>query len=408
MASMRTTFVLLFALMAVNYLDRTVVATMFGPLKAEWGLSDRALGSLASIVSVMIAVCAIPLSMVADRWSRIGSLVGMALVWSGATIGAAFTTSYGGLIAMRGLVGVGEAAFGATSAALLAGLFPRERRSSILGAFFLATILGSLGGMLLGGLVVGRWGWRAGFVAAGLPGVVLAAALLLLRRPEWDGAALTSAKRAGDAAAPRALLLLLQTRTLVVTCIGAGLQLLPAAVIFAWMPTYLEREQGFSGQTAAVLTAAIILMSGIGMAVWGNLADRRQRSHPCGRLQVSIVGALVAGASLTPAFMLDVPGWVQAALLAVGAFAAASSVGPMNAVAIDTAPSRMRATAAAIGATIPNLLGFALGPFLAGAVSDHFGLPTALALTSLLCFPAAGAFLMASRTYRADVLAIEE
>ena len=63
---------------------------MFPHLKAEWQLTDRQLGSLVSIVSVIVALGTVPLSLLADRWSRVKSVVLMALVWSAATI--AFAT----------------------------------------------------------------------------------------------------------------------------------------------------------------------------------------------------------------------------------------------------------------------------------------------------------------------------
>jgi len=405
--SARSAFVLLFVLMVFNYLDRTIVATMFVPLKAEWGVSDRELGFLASVVPLTIAVCAIPLSIVADRWSRLRAIVVMALAWNGATIGAAFATDYASLLAMRALVGVGEAAYGPTCAALLAALFPREQRSTVLGAFFLASVLGALIGMLLGGAIVSPWGWRAGFWAAGLPGMLLAVALLVMRRPQWDVGPTPTPAREKRAAIWVGLGRLLTTRTVLLTCIGGALQLLPAAVIFAWMPAYLEREAAFSPQAAALTSAGIILASGIGIVAWGHLADRRQRHHRCGRLQVSIVGALVAGTLLTVAFALLAPGALQIALIAAGAGAVGSAVGPVNAVVIDSAPPQLGATAAALANTIANLLGFAVGPLLAGVLSDRFGLPVALIATSLLCLPAAGAFALATLTYAHDAAHVD-
>src|SRR5262245_32226450 len=110
-------FAILFALMVVDYVDRQVVVSMFSHLKAEWSLSDSQLGALVSIVSVTVALGAIPLSLLADRWSRVKSIFLMALVWSMATISCALATSYAQLFAARGIVGLGEAAYGTVGAA---------------------------------------------------------------------------------------------------------------------------------------------------------------------------------------------------------------------------------------------------------------------------------------------------
>ena len=83
-------FAILFALMVVDYVDRQVVVSMFPHLKAQWNLSDSQLGALVSIVSITVALGAVPLSLLADRWSRVKSIFLMALVWSLATIACAF------------------------------------------------------------------------------------------------------------------------------------------------------------------------------------------------------------------------------------------------------------------------------------------------------------------------------
>ena len=105
-------FAILFALMVVDYVDRQVVVSMFSHLKAQWDLSDSQLGGLVSIVSVTVALGAVPLSLLADRWSRVKSIFLMALVWSLATIACAFAASYAQLLGARGVVGLGEAAYG--------------------------------------------------------------------------------------------------------------------------------------------------------------------------------------------------------------------------------------------------------------------------------------------------------
>jgi len=55
-------FALSFLLMTFDFIDRQIVVSMFPYLKAEWSLSDRELGALVSIVSVVIAVSSLPLS----------------------------------------------------------------------------------------------------------------------------------------------------------------------------------------------------------------------------------------------------------------------------------------------------------------------------------------------------------
>src|SRR5215471_17641379 len=104
-------FAIVFALMVVDYVDRQVVVSMFPHLKAQWTLSDSQLGGLVSVISIVVAVGTVPLSLLADRWSRVKSIFLMALVWSLATISCAYAGSYTQLLGARSLVGLGEAAY---------------------------------------------------------------------------------------------------------------------------------------------------------------------------------------------------------------------------------------------------------------------------------------------------------
>jgi len=75
-------FALLFALMAVDYVDRQIVVSMLPQLGSQWGLSDTQLGSIVSTVPIIVALGVVPLSFLADRWGRVKSIFLMALIWS--------------------------------------------------------------------------------------------------------------------------------------------------------------------------------------------------------------------------------------------------------------------------------------------------------------------------------------
>ena len=58
----------------------------------------------------------------------------------------------------------------------------------MLGAFLAAAVVGSVLGVMLGGIIAVRWGWQTAFGAAGVPGLILALLFLLFAR-ESDAAA---------------------------------------------------------------------------------------------------------------------------------------------------------------------------------------------------------------------------
>ena len=91
------------------------------------------------------------------------------------------------------MVGLGEAGYGSVGAALIASHFPARMRGALLAAFFASASVGSVLGVMLGGLIAARWGWQAAFGVVGIPGLVLA--LLYLQ-----GARLPDGRADADAA----------------------------------------------------------------------------------------------------------------------------------------------------------------------------------------------------------------
>jgi MFS family permease len=168
-------------LMIFDYIDRQVIVSMFPHMKTDWGLSDKQLGSLVSVVSITVALGALPVALLADRASRVKSIVVMATAWSIATISCVFTRNFGQLFAARALVGVGEAGYGSVGGALIASHFPARMRGVLMAGFFACASVGSVLGVMLGGLIAAKWGWQAAFGVVGFPGLVLALVYLKVR-----------------------------------------------------------------------------------------------------------------------------------------------------------------------------------------------------------------------------------
>jgi len=397
-------FGILFALMVVDYIDRQVVVSMFPHLKAYWELSDRQLGGLVSIVSITVALGAVPLSL-ADRWSRVKSIFLMVLVWSLACISCALAASYSQLLGARSVVGLGEAAYGTVGAALLASLFPLRMRSTVLGAFFAAATLGSVMGVMLGGFIAERWGWQAGFGAVGIPGLVLCLVFLLIVR-DYKTVALPCTTRPDGKPRTAARIVvaeLLRPRTALLTCVGAGVNLLVVSTTWAWLPSFFNRYYGLAPDQAGVKTALVVLVGGAGTLLWSVVADRLMSRLPRARLLVPAATAILTALFMITAFALLPPGNLQFALIIAGSLMMTGSVGTADAVIIDVIHPSVRATAASILSLMRNLFGLAAGPLLAGALSDAYGLPFALSVVPVVCFVAAALYILAARSYEADL-----
>lgn len=396
-------FALVFALMVMNYFDRQIVVSMFPHLKRDWSLSDRELGALVSIVSLLIAVGTLPLAIAADRLGRVGGIIAMAMVWSGATIACAFAGSYATLLFARGFVGLGEAAYGATAAAVVTTLFPERVRSTMLGGFLAAAVVGSVSGIVAGGVIADRWNWQAAFAIAGVVGIALAVVFAVAARGGLENVHAANASDVALAAARTAMRRVLKPRSALLACLGGGLQLVSVSMIYAWLPSYMNRFYGLGAAQAGVRAAWIVLLGAAGAVAVGVIADRMHCRFVRGRLLSAAGAAAATAAALMAAFGAFSPGDVQMALIVIGATTMLGTTGPVATAVVDVAPASLRATALSILTLVQNLVGLAIGPVLAGALSDRLGLQTAMAIVPAASVVAAAVLVIAAIAYEADV-----
>lgn len=391
------------ALMVFDYVDRQVIVSLFPHLKAAWGLSDKQLGALVSVVSVTVALGALPVALFADRVSRVKSIVAMASIWSLATISCVWARGYGALMAARAMVGFGEAGYGSVGAALIASHFPARMRGALLAAFFASASVGSVLGVMLGGVIAQRWGWQAAFGVVGFPGLVLA--LLYLKVRDYrtvEMAPALDAKRQSLAATIRHIVrVLARSRTMLWVCIGGAAQLIVVSALWSWLPSFLNRVHGVAPAQAGMKAALVVLAGAAGAVVWGALVDRAGARAPRRKLATMALLCVASMAVLVLAFGWA-PAGAQFALIALGGFLATCTVGPVTAIVIDVVHPGVRATGSSVLALFQNLFGLAAGPFLAGLLSDAWGLVPALTAMPLAALLAAGAFLLAARSYEAD------
>lgn len=393
-----TVFALTFGLMLSDYMSRQVIGAVFPLLKQEWGVSDSALGGLVSVVSLVVGVCTIPMSLLADRWGRVKSITLMAFLWCLATVACGLARDYGQMLAARAIIGLGEAAYAGAGAALLAHTFPTQQRSSVLGAFQSAGLFGSVLGVVVGGAVATQLGWRAAFFAVGVPGLVLAVAYPFFVRDYVT-------QPLGSAHKPRLRDLVPQVfaaRSGNFTFLAFGLQMAIPSVLIAWIPTYFNRYYGFDPKRAGLMAAVVVLCAGVGMLFGGGIADRLSRRRAPLRAVVPGVYALLSGVLLIAAFSLPA-GPLAMGLVLAGALFAAAHGGSAVALMLDVTPPAVHATVTATAVVGATLLGMAPGPYLVGLLSDRLELQTALLCAPLVSLLSFALFVLASRSYTRDL-----
>jgi fucose permease len=112
--------------------------------------------------------------------------------------------------------------------------------------------------------------------------------------------------------------------------------------------------------------------------------------------------AVATAGLLSTAFAAVGPGVVQFLLVVAGGATMTAGVGPVAAVVVDVVHPALRAASISTMVVVQNVGGLAIGPVLAGWLSDRYGLTAALTVIPLLCVVAAGLFWSGSRSYERD------
>ncbi|MFC0449451.1 MFS transporter [Rhodococcus jostii] len=396
-------FALTFGLLLSDYMSRQVLSAVFPLLKTEWALTDSQLASLSSVVALMVGLLTLPLSLLADRWGRVKSLLLMAVLWSLATLLCAVANSYEQMLGARFLVGVGEAAYGSVGIAVVLSVFAPRVHSTLSGAFMGGGSFGSVIGVALGGVIAVNLGWRWSFAAMAVFGLILVAlfrALVSEKKLAQHAADDDPADAPGPIGFRAPISSLFTTPAVVFAYIGGGLQMFTAGVLLAWLPSFFNRSYGLALDKAGAMASIFVLLVGSGMVVCGIITDRVSRNDPARKWTTAVIFGVISLVFLGAGFQLPT-GTPQLVLIGIGAFFSAGSSGPIAAMVANLTHSSVRASAFGTLTLANNLLGLALGPFVVGMLADRFGLVTALQIAPLIYIVAIVALILGKRAYPA-------
>jgi MFS family permease len=354
-----------------NYLDRSLLGLALPLIKAEMQVSDTMLGLVTGFAFVFFySLLGVPIAWAADRFSRRNIIAAGFFLWSLMTAASGLSANIWQIAATRLMMGAGEAAGPAPSNAMIADLFPPARRPLALSVYWLAFSFGSLFLFPLLGWVALLYGWRTMFVAAGIPGMLLAILFFLTVREPPRGGTEAKALPPEKAGMLESLFYLLRQPSYLLmggcaACMGANLY-----AAGSWTATFLMRVHHMSVAEVASTTGPIRgVVSFIGIFGGGLLIDRLGRRNIGWRLWIPAVACLAAA----PAEILFLLGDSKAAwMIGYGLSSTFTLIhqAPVFALGMSVAPIRMRAMASAVFLFCSAMIGQALGPLLVGWLND--------------------------------------
>lgn len=298
---------LLFAATTINYIDRNALSVLKTSLQqpVEAGglaLTDADYGWITFAFTAAYAAFPPLIGSAIDRFGVKRSLAVALILWSLASAAHGLVATVLGLVVVRFLLGMAEAAHFPAAIKAVAMWFPQQERALATGLFNSGTALGIIASPVTVWLAL-TFGWQSAFVAIGAAGL---AWLVFWQRgfhaPEQHvrvSAEELAHIRAGQPPTTEAVRLpwtaLLRYRE-IWPFLCAKMLTDPVWWFFLfWLPSYLERERGQNPLKSAGLVALIYLGSSVGSVFGGWLSGHlTQRGWPVGKARMVTMGLFAA------------------------------------------------------------------------------------------------------------------
>ena len=171
------------------YADRQAIYAVFPLLEEEFGFDKFQLGLIGSAFMWVYAAGAPFAGFIADRVKRVHLILGGCIFWSLVTVATAWCSRLWQFVAVRALEGFGETFYFPASMSLTADYHGPRTRGRAFSLHQSSVYAGTILGSWLGAVLAERYGWRVGFFAFGLAGIIVAAVLYAFLREPDRGAA---------------------------------------------------------------------------------------------------------------------------------------------------------------------------------------------------------------------------
>jgi MFS family permease len=396
-------FVLLFLLYMFDYIDRSIVTSMFTSIESDWGISHTQSGLLVSAVYWAIVLLTFPVSILVDRWSRTKTIGIMAIMWSVATALCALTGNFVQLFMARLLIGVGEAGYAPGGSAMISGLYPIEKRSKMMGLWNASIPLGTAIGVLLGGIIAIKLGWKHAFGLVAFPGLIVAVLFLFVKDYKTvDLSFFDKTNRKIKMERKDMFREFLSKPSIIYTYFGITAIVFVTTSLLTWLSTYFQVERGLPQDKAGSMASSVMVLALVGAPLGGILTDRWRKTQLNARLLVPAISSLVSAILLFAALFIF-KGAVQYVLFLTMGIAIMVFISGATAVTQDVIHPGLRATSYAIAVVFQNLLGASMAPIVVGRIYDQSDIKTALSILPFMLVIGAILFYLGSRYYAKDM-----
>jgi MFS transporter, ACS family, D-galactonate transporter len=293
--------ILLVLSVAINYVDRGILSVTGVALSKELDLKPHELGYLLSAFFWTYAGFQLISGWLIDRYNVLLVFAGGFAIWSTATALTGVARGFAALFVLRLLLGVGESVAYPSYSKIIAAGFPERQRGVANALIDVGCKLGPAAGMIVGGLILVRYGWRMVFLSIGM------ASLLWL--VPW----FIAAPKIGSISSMRVryegpgFLDILAKKDAWGTLLGLFCSNYAWYFMLTWLPQYLLMERHYSTRLMALTGWLPFCATAAGATVGGFLSDawiRRGASPTLVRKTFVVGGQIGCAVFLLPAVIV--------------------------------------------------------------------------------------------------------
>lgn len=408
---------LLFLTSVVTYIDRVNISVTARHMMPAYGLTDQEMGWVFSAFVAGYALFQLPGGWLADRWGARAVLTGALLWWSVCSALTALAADsvlgeiagiLGALIAVRFMLGIGEAVALPCFNRVVADWMPADARGVGIGIAIGGIGLGSAVTPPIAAWVMVNWRWQIVFYLSAIVGLVMALLWWTLARNHPDEhpwvrnkVTNTSPNCLEKQPSPRShttvcnpvpwrrLVRTPTVRWLVLsyTCLGYV-----AYLYLSWFYLYLVNVREFDVLRGGLYGSAPFLAMLVGCPIGGWVTDRLAARYgvTTGRAIAGIGGMTAAGCAVIAGGFADSPLFAIASLSA-GAGCLYFTVGAYWASTTDLSKAHA-GTLSGLMNTGANV-GGAISPVLTPWIAGLWGWPLSLAAAGIVAFTGAALWL---------------
>jgi|SRR5579875_815351 len=267
---------LVFVAIVINYIDRGNLSVAAPAMMKDFSITPATMGVLLSAFFWTYAAFQIPAGLMVDRFGIRWSYTAAFLVWSLASAAIAFSRGPGDVIGLRTVLGLSEAIAPLASISFIRSNFSGKEQGLPTSIYIAGQNIGPALGVLVGAVLLNKFGWRMMFAITGLGALVWVPCWLFAAPPDATRAERQAELGIEDQVAPRLWTwhMLLSNGTFWAMTLCILLSSYYWYFVLTWVPSYLILSRGFSTLgMGRVLSTALFMMAAVNV-IAGAAADR--------------------------------------------------------------------------------------------------------------------------------------